>query len=170
MIYRATHILKIPEEDYFKAMFSDEFDRYLVEKLNLASRTTLYNSETDEMIKRKVRSTSKELSERAQSILRQKTLTVDEEISVNKKTREFHWQFIPDVFTKMVTIKGRGRVMRNDDESIKREMELEIDVHIPIFGKKIEEFIISRLDAWYERVNSSLEEFYREVYTKRVQS
>jgi len=170
MIYRATHILKIKEGDYFKAMFSDEFDRYLQERLNLASRSTLYNTETNDTIERKVRSISKELSERAQSILRQKTLTVDEEISVDKKRNEFHWQFIPDVFTRMVTIKGRGRISKNDEESIKREMELEINVHIPLFGKKIEEFIISRLDAWYERVNSSLEEFYREVYTKKTQS
>lgn len=168
MIYRATHILKIKEIDYFKAMFSDEFDNFLTEKLNLASRKTLYNTETDDKIERKVRSTSKELSERAQSILRQKTLTVDEEISVNKKTNEFFWQFIPDVFTKMVTIKGKGKIFKNDEESIRREMELDIQVHIPLFGRKIEEFIISRLDAWYERVNKSLEEFYQTIYLKKV--
>ncbi len=168
MFYRATHILKIREEDYFKAVFSDEFDNYLSEKLNLASRKTLFNSETEERIERKVRSISKELSERAQSILRQKTLTVDEEITVNKSLREFVWQFIPDVFTKMVTIKGKGKIYKNDDESIKREMELEIKVHIPLLGKKVEEFIISRLDAWYEKVNKSLEEFYQTVYLKRI--
>lgn len=168
MLYRATHILKIREEDYFRAMFSEEFDNYLTEKLNLASRQTLYNRETDEKIERKVRSTSKELSERAQSILRQKTLTVDEEINVNKITREFSWQFIPDVFTKMVTIKGKGKIYKNDDESIRREMELDIQVHIPLFGKKIEEVIVSRLDIWYERVNKSLEEFYQTVYLKKV--
>ncbi len=168
MIYRATHTLKIKEEDYFRAMFSDEFDNYLSEKLNLASRKTLYNNETDERIERKVRSTSKELSERAQSILRQKTLTVDEEITVNKTTKEFSWQFVPDVFTKMVTIKGKGRIYKKDEESINREMELDIKVHVPLFGKKIEEFIISRLDAWYEKVNLSLEEFYQKVYLKKV--
>ncbi len=168
MIYRATHILKIKEEDYFKAMFSDEFDRYLTEKINLASRQTIHSIETDEKIERKVRSTSKELSERAQSILRQKTLTVDEEIFVNKLTKEFRWQFVPDVFTKMVTIQGRGKINKNDEESIKREMELDIKVHIPIFGKKIEEFIIGRLDAWYEKVNKSLEEFYQNVYLKNI--
>ncbi|MGB9598951.1 MAG: DUF2505 family protein [Myxococcota bacterium] len=168
MVYRATHILKIKEEDYFKAMFSDEFDSYLSERLNLASRKTLYNTETENTIERKVRSTSKELSERAQSILRQKTLTVDEKINVRKDSNEFFWEFIPDVFTRMVTIKGKGKIYKNDDESIKREMELEIQVHIPLFGRKIEEFIVSRLDAWYERVNKSLEEFYQTVYLKKV--
>ncbi|MCX7959154.1 MAG: DUF2505 domain-containing protein [Deltaproteobacteria bacterium] len=167
MIYRTTHILKIKENDYFRAMFSDEFDNYLTEKLNLACRRTIYNTETDEKIERKVRSTSKELSERAQSILRQKTLTVDEEIFVNKLTNEFSWQFVPDVFTKMVTIRGKGKIFRNDDESIRREMELDIRVHVPLFGKKIEEFIVSRMDAWYERVNKSLEEFYQNVYLKK---
>ncbi len=168
MIYRATHILKIKEEDYFRAMFSDEFDKYLSEKLNLANRYTIYNTETDDKIERKVRSVSKELSERAQSILRQKTLTVDEEISVNKTTKEFSWKFIPDVFTKTVSIHGRGKIYKNDDESIKREMELEIKVHVPIFGKKIEGFIHERMDAWYERVNRSLEDFYQSVYLNKA--
>ncbi|MCX7945029.1 MAG: DUF2505 domain-containing protein [Deltaproteobacteria bacterium] len=168
MLYKAVHILKIKEEDYFKAMFSDEFDNFLIEKLNLQSRTTLYNTETDSKIERKVRSVSKELSERAQSILRQKTLTVDEHITVDKNTKEFYWQFIPDVFTKMVTIKGKGKILKNDSDSIKREMELDIQVHIPVFGKKIEEFIMSRLDVWYERVNKSLEEFYQTIYLKKV--
>lgn len=168
MIYRATHILKIREGDYFKAMFSDEFDRYLAERLNLASRSTLYNRETDEGIERKVRSVSKELSERAQSILRQKTLTVDEEIYVNKITKEFSWRFIPDVFTKTVSIQGRGRIYKNDEESINRDMELEIKVNVPIFGKKIEGLIQERMDAWYVRVNNSLEDFYRLVYLAKT--
>lgn len=168
MVYRATHILRIREEDYFKVMLSDDFDRFLSERLNLQSRSILQNEETDERIQRKVRSTSKELSERAQNILRKKTLTVDEEITVDKKKSEFHFRFIPDVFTNMVTIQGRGRIYKNDEESIKREMELEIRVNIPLLGRKIEEIIISRLDAWYERVNKSLEEFYQTVYLRKV--
>lgn len=167
MVYRATHTLKIREEDYFKAMFSDEFDRFLVERLNLASRTTLYNTETDERIERKVRSVSKELSERAQGILRQKTLTVDEEINVNKITKEFVWRFIPNVFTNTVSIHGRGKIYKNNEESIKREMELEVKVNIPIFGRKIESVIYERIDAWYARVNSSLEDFYHSVYLNK---
>jgi hypothetical protein len=164
MKYHLKHTIRIPADQYYKVITSPKYDDWSRERLKLESRTVLEESDTPERLHRRVRMVTGPVSERTRSWIKKDKVVVVEDFSVDKRSGTFTWRFEPDVFRDKVKTVGTGRIIPSGPDSCVRDMEIELKISVPILGGIIERAIDKKVDEYFRKVNTALEDFYFTVW------
>ena len=160
------HTLKIPAAEYFKFITSDEFDRWAVEKIHLASRTEIEKSVTPDRLFKKVKMVSNPVSDTTRMWIKKDRVECIETFDANLRTGTFDWDFVPNVYADKIRLSAKGRVTDAGPEQCIREMTIDFTVKILIIGGQIEKKASARMEDAFLKINRFVEEFYRDNYKK----
>ena len=159
MHFSVEHTIRIPFEAYFEIVLSDEFNSWVKKRLKQDAREVVRNEEKDGVLYRTVRS-ERNLSEKAQKFLKVPVLVIEERQEIHRAQGTYTWSFVPNAGKKRFSVQGEGRI-EPAGEYLKRHVSGDVQVKIPIIGKRIEKRMVEGVRNNITKIGDALEDYYR---------
>lgn len=138
------HTFPCTVEQFWASYWDPEFDAEL-QRNSPIRRELLSDDTTDTFRTLKQRFHSNvELPGPVRGVLGMDRLTWDQETRVDQATNKLSWKVTPPIYKDRVRAEGTMTVRATPD-GCERVIEGDIDVPVPIFGKKIEQGVVDNL-------------------------
>ena len=99
----------------------------------------------------------------ARKFLRPDLLSWVEESTYDDRTHAFRWRTVPDHFGEFVEASGTASLAPDGPSAVRRVIEGEVRVRVPLFAGTIESAIVLRLRRSYEAVARVERDFLRGI-------
>jgi hypothetical protein len=99
----------------------------------------------------------------ARAVLRPELLTWVEESSYDPAARTIAWRIVPDHFRAYAEAHGIATLAPDGDRRVRRTIEGEVRVRVPLLGARIEAMIVERLRRSYDAVARAEADFFRGI-------
>lgn len=138
------HAFPCTVEQFWESYWDPEFDREL--QANSPIRRELLGDTTAGTVRtlRQRYHSNVELPGAVRSVLGMDRLTWDQETAVDQATNQLTWKVTPPLYKDKVKAMGTMTV-RATATGCERVIEGDIEVPVPIFGKKIEQGVVENL-------------------------
>lgn len=150
--------------DQFVAHLNDpKLNRMLEEGLDFSERKLISTKESPTEIKWVFRvKKSSQLPKAIQKIVKDETFSWEESSRFVRKENCIYWEIVPD--SKIFKFHGEGVFrFKPVGKGVKRIMEGEVSVEIPLVGKMVENFIVNELVKSYEIEPTIQKKFFSEL-------
>ena len=88
----------------------------------------------------------------ARAVLRPEMLAWVEESSYDARTHTFAWRIVPDHFRAIAHAHGTAAVAAEGERAVRRRIEGDVRIAVPLLGARIEAMIVARLRRSYDAV------------------
>lgn len=164
MDFELVHTLRIPKDEYFDVVLSDDFVRWVKEKMKQDERKVLRFEEKEGVIFRTIRS-EKNLGAKAQRHFKVPNFVMDEILEIRKADGRYTWEYVPNIGNNRFSAKGTGAI-EPCEQGTRLTIKGEVNFRIPLIGKRIEKHTVAWVQENFHKMLEGLEEFYSMEYKK----
>ncbi len=162
MNFELVHTLRIPADEYFDVVLSDEFVRWVKDTMKQDERKVVRFEEKNGTIYRTIRS-EKTLGAKAQRHFKVPKFVMEEKQEIRRDDGSYTWEYIPNIGNNRFEARGTG-VIDACEQGTRLTIEGEVKFRIPLIGKRIEKHTVAWVEQNFHKMLEGLEEFYERGY------
>lgn len=151
MRFEISHLFDVPPEALAETLLDEDFQESLSDLGALAERTVILQEErSDSTVLRRTRCVlDLKASGPAKKFLGDQKPAWIEEAIWHPKPMRWDWSIHPEVAAELLKATGKIRI-QDDREGAARTVSGDIKVNVPLYGGKVENWIVAGLQAAYE--------------------
>ncbi len=165
MRFTMSHEFRCPPEKMWEVYEDDEFERRLQEATQVRREVLEEREEDGVQIKRLRCVAEKELPKPMKMALGIEQFEYEQEQRLDRKENLLEWKVVTPFMTDRVHAAGTTRV-EPTERGCRRKVEGDIQVRLPLVGKKMEQNLARRLQTSYEEAVDIAREMLEEEGTE----
>lgn len=162
MDFELVHTLRIPADEYFDVVLSDDFLSWVKEKMQQDDRKVIRFEQKQGVIYRTIRS-EKSLGAKAQRHFKVPNFVMEEHQEIRRDDGRYTWEYVPNIGNRRFEAKGTGQV-EPCEQGTRLTIKGDVRFKIPLIGKRIEKHTVAWVKENFHKMLEGLEEFYSRDY------
>ncbi|MEW5947258.1 MAG: DUF2505 family protein [bacterium] len=151
MKFKLTHHFDVNTEKFEKLTTDTNLQDYIDTLPNLKEREDLEVIEDERYVRRKVRNFAiGVIPKEIRHVLKPRMLSWIEESVYDKLKHEFEWKITPYYFRDVFKCSGTYKYIDESDSRMRREIEGDLTISVPVIGPIAERYIIRELRKNFE--------------------